>query len=323
MAHESQDQEEKLWPSHVEHIFIEIMLEEQLKGNMAKGVFKGSMWTSITTELNRRTGKDFILNQVQQKHNRLRTKQRKWSQLLRHTGLGWDEQTQTVTCSDEVWQYVVASNRGANSLRNKGCPDYPSLQQLFTPSTATGNLQIPSNTPPLNSDKERALEEELANANDNASAPTYLDDDCYTPNFDTFPHTVEDAEVEEVTQRAEKRPVIDASGKGKKVSKKSDRVSEMTVALREYTAMSRDKFSGKLGKGSGSSEQFAQSAVGGDPCSLPKAMEVLNSYADLSNKAYIKMSKVLQQKDDRVVFMCMPEHRRKSWIDAILNPEED
>lgn len=215
------------------------------------------------------------------------------------------------------------SNRGANSLRNKGCPDYPSLQQLFAPSTATGNLQISSNTPPLNSDEERALEEELANANDNASAPTHLDDDCYTPNFDTFPQTVDDVEVEEVTQRAEKRPVTDASGKGKKVSKKSDRVSEMTVALREYTAMSRDKFSGKLGKGSGSSEQFAQSAVGGDPCSLPKAMEVLNSYADLSNKAYIKMSKVLQKKDDRVVFMCMPEHRRRSWIDDILNPEED
>nr|POF09471.1 hypothetical protein CFP56_49236 [Quercus suber] len=62
--------------------------KKKSKGNMGKGVFKGSMWTSITTELNRRTGKDFIPNQVQQKHNRLRTKQRKWSQLLRHTGLG-------------------------------------------------------------------------------------------------------------------------------------------------------------------------------------------------------------------------------------------
>ena len=50
---------------------------------------------------------------------------------------------------------------------------------------------------------------------------------------------------------------------------------------------------------------------------------MLNLYADLSNKAYIKMSKVLQQKDNRVVFMYMPEHRRKAWIDDILNPEED
>ena len=119
---------------------------------------------------------------------------------------------------------------------------------MFTPSTATGNLQISSNTPPLNSEKERALEEELANANADVSAstPTHLDDDCYTPNFDSFPQTVEDAEVDEVTRRVEKRPVQDASAKGKKVSKKLDRVSEMTVALKEYTTMSECRYSGKL-----------------------------------------------------------------------------
>ena len=103
------------------------------------------------------------------------------------------------------------------------------MQQLFAPNTTIGNLQISSNTPPLNSDEERALEEVLANVN--ASALTYRDDDCYTPNFDSFSQTVKDAEVEEVTRRAEKRPVQDASGKVKKVSKKSNRVSEMTVAL--------------------------------------------------------------------------------------------
>ena len=220
---------------------------------------------------------------------------------------------------------TLQANRGAANLRKQGCPTYPSLQQLFTPSTTTGNLQISLNTPPLNSDKERALEEELANANAdvNASAPTHLDDDCYTPNFDSFPQTVEDTEVEEVTRRAEKHHVQDASGKGKKVPKKSDRVSEMTMALKEYTTMSEHRYNGKLSRTTGSSDQFAQSVVRGDPCSLSKAMDVLNSYTDLSNKAYIKMPKVLQQKDNRVVFMCMPKYRRKSWIEDILNPEED
>ena len=134
---------------------------------------------------------------------------------------------------------------------------------------------------------------------------------------------MEDAEVEEVTRRADKHPMQDASCKGKKASKRSDRVSEMTAALQKYNAMSERRYSGKLSRTTGSSDQFAQSIVGGDPCSLTKAMDVLNMYPDLSNKAYIKMSKVLQQKDNRVVFMCMPEHRRKSWIDDILNPEED
>ena len=37
MAHESQEVDEKIWPPQVKHIFIEIMLEEQLKGNMENG----------------------------------------------------------------------------------------------------------------------------------------------------------------------------------------------------------------------------------------------------------------------------------------------
>ena len=186
---------------------------------------------------------------------------------------------------------ILQANRGATNLKKQGCPDYPSLQQLFATSTATGNLQISSNTPPLNSDEERVLEEEIANAD--PSAPTHLDDDCYTPNFDSFLQIMEDAEVEEVTRRADKRPMQDTSRKGKKASKKSDRVSEMTAALQEYNAMSEHRYSGKLGRTTGSSDQFAQSVVGGDPCSLTKAMDVLNMYPDLSNKAFIKMSKVL------------------------------
>ena len=68
---------------------------------------------------------------------------------------------------------------------------------------------------------------------------------------------MEDAEVKEVTRRAEKRLVQDASGNGKKFSKKLDRVSEMTAALKEYNTMSECKYSGKLGRVNGSSDQFA------------------------------------------------------------------
>ena len=104
----------------------------------------------------------------------------------------------------------------------------------------------------------------------------------------------------------------DASAKGKKVSKKADRVSDITVALKEYNAMTREKFSGKWGKLSDTSEQFAQSTVEGDPCSLGKAIEALNKYKDLGNKVYVKISKALQQKDNKVVFMGILKHRGKT-----------
>ena len=77
MAHESQEVDDKLWPSHLEHIFIEIILKEQIKGNMKNGVFRGPMWQSMTKEFNEQINKNFLTKKVVQKHNRLRLKQRK------------------------------------------------------------------------------------------------------------------------------------------------------------------------------------------------------------------------------------------------------
>ena len=87
--------------------------------------------------------------------------------------------------------------------------------------------------------------------------------------------------------------------------------------------MTKERFSEKQGKSSCTFKQFAQSIVGGDPCSLGKAIELLNKYEDLGNKTYVKISKALQQKDNRVEFMGMSKHRRKTWMEDILNSEED
>ena len=67
--------------------------------------FKGPVWESVTRALNAQTG-NFVPKKVIQKHNGLRQKQCKWSLLLNHTGLGWDEiiqTTQIVIGTDEVW----------------------------------------------------------------------------------------------------------------------------------------------------------------------------------------------------------------------------
>ena len=108
MAQESQNAEDKLWPPHIEKTFNDLIVDEQQKGNMEHGIFKGPAWLSMTNALNEQTGKSFRPKQLQQKHNRLRSKQKKWSQLLSHTGLGWDETTQTVSASEEVWANVTA-----------------------------------------------------------------------------------------------------------------------------------------------------------------------------------------------------------------------
>ena len=76
--------------------------------------------------------------------------------------------------------------------------------------------------------------------------------------------------------------------------------------------MMRERFSGNRGKSSGTSEQFSQLATRGDPCSLGKAIDMLNQYEDLGSKAYLKISKALHVKENGVLFMGMLEHRRRA-----------
>ncbi|XP_023889574.2 L10-interacting MYB domain-containing protein isoform X1 [Quercus suber] len=158
MAHGSQNADDKMWPPYIEKIFIDIMVDEQQKGN-----FKAPTWLLIMNALNEQTRKSLSPKQVIQKHNRLRQRQRQWRQLLSHTRLGWDETTQMVTASEEVWAHVAAADPKANVLRKSGCPSYDKLQQLFAPNATTSAFQISLNTPTSDSDEEHALEEEITN----------------------------------------------------------------------------------------------------------------------------------------------------------------
>ena len=99
-------------------------------------------------------------------------------------------------------------------------------------------------------------------------------DDCY--NLDMEGITQDNPLATEQTQRADKCPIEEPTSKGKKVAKKADKASEMTIALQEYTTLERGRFNKKMGKSMGSSGHVAQSAIGGDPCSLGRALDVLN-----------------------------------------------
>ena len=64
MAQESQNAEDKLWPPHIEKMFIDLMVDEQQKRNMEHGIFKGPTWLSMTNALNEQTGKNFRPKQL-------------------------------------------------------------------------------------------------------------------------------------------------------------------------------------------------------------------------------------------------------------------
>ena len=46
----------KLWPLPIKKHFIDVLVEEEAKGNMSSGEFKKGVWTVVQNEFNRRAG---------------------------------------------------------------------------------------------------------------------------------------------------------------------------------------------------------------------------------------------------------------------------
>ena len=96
-------EDRKLWPEAVEKHFIDILLEEDAKGNMPQGQFKTRTWTVVMNEFNKRANKNYNKTQLTQKYQRMKGRHRIFSQLIGRTGMGWDPISNTVMASEEAW----------------------------------------------------------------------------------------------------------------------------------------------------------------------------------------------------------------------------
>ena len=63
------DDEDKKWLNAVKKHFIDILLEEDAKGNMPQGQFKPGTCTSVMNEFNKRANKNYSKTQLTQKNN--------------------------------------------------------------------------------------------------------------------------------------------------------------------------------------------------------------------------------------------------------------
>ena len=73
MATATSDAEDgKLWPLLVEKHFIDVIVEEEVRGNMPQGQFKKGLWGSIQSEFNLHANKNYQKNQLRQKYQRLK-----------------------------------------------------------------------------------------------------------------------------------------------------------------------------------------------------------------------------------------------------------
>ena len=64
MAASNDAENGKLWSPPIEKHFINVLVEEEIKGNMPSGQFKKGLWTVIQNEFNRRARKNYQKDQL-------------------------------------------------------------------------------------------------------------------------------------------------------------------------------------------------------------------------------------------------------------------
>ena len=108
MANATSDAEDgKLWPLLVEKHFIDVIVEEEVRGNMPQGQFKKGLWGSIQSKFNLHINKNYQKNQLRQKYQRLKVQHWVFSELIGCTGMAWDPVAKTVVGSDEAWANAI------------------------------------------------------------------------------------------------------------------------------------------------------------------------------------------------------------------------
>ncbi|RVX04394.1 L10-interacting MYB domain-containing protein [Vitis vinifera] len=300
------------WRGNTEKIFIDIMVNEVNKGNMDSGTFSTNTWRMILLEVNSQGKRNFNLKQLKQKFNRLRAMHREFSDLLKHTGFGWDAETNTVHALEETWQNYIRAHPNAKRFRSKGCPNYNLLGLIFNPSTATGALHYSSTQDPPNTDDEDEMDDNLEHGGVHVDVDTEIPDDPPQPEM-----------AGGVTTRSGKS-VTDSLLERK--GKKESRLSQMGDALKAWveaskarTETSRARIEALLARVDRYKSGTSSEATSGGTTdfSITRCMAALQTIELLDNDKYLKAVEKFTMPEWREIFMNMPDERKMAWLDRL------
>ncbi|XP_042387990.1 uncharacterized protein LOC121980089 [Zingiber officinale] len=145
-------------------MFVDIIYEKVKHNKLQTSTFTNTVWEEINKELYQVTNKNYGVERLKGKWNRLRTRQRLFAALLAHTGVTMDPDTNKVNAPEEVWaEFYLKNKKEYKSIRKEGCDHFHILSEIFGGTTATGDMHRASTQLPPTSDEERELEEAFIN----------------------------------------------------------------------------------------------------------------------------------------------------------------
>ncbi|KAJ0098904.1 hypothetical protein Patl1_21246 [Pistacia atlantica] len=137
------------WDAVVTHEFL-VLLADRAKTSHGASI-KTSEYKIISDKLWTKIRKKIEVDQLSSKYFRLRAVYNSWRALLQHRGFSWDHESQTPTCSKDIWQDYLKQNPRAKNFLHKGLIDKELYEVIFNKQNATVNLAYTSASQALDS----------------------------------------------------------------------------------------------------------------------------------------------------------------------------
>ncbi|XP_031388346.1 uncharacterized protein LOC116201301 [Punica granatum] len=99
------------WTDELESAFIDIMVDKFQRTHTSSWKLKD--WEQISRELEEKFPSMILgANKVKTKAQRLKTQYTQFTELIQHTGVGWDGLTNTVKASPDIWDKFIKGRGG-------------------------------------------------------------------------------------------------------------------------------------------------------------------------------------------------------------------
>ncbi|XP_040972526.1 uncharacterized protein [Gossypium hirsutum] len=202
------------WTKSMEHLFIEILVEEAQKGNKPSNTFKVISINRVVEAISER-----FQFQCDAKHveNHLRTEKNQWQIICTirgESGFGWDDNMKMITCDRATYDAVVMAHKKYEPFLNKSIDHYDEMALVVGKDMATGSF-----------------------------ARTFADIDLDDGNQDSVPIDCDNEETEEVRTKVSssstskrKRKNAQESVVDEQIKFVGEQLGKIANALEQFTA---------------------------------------------------------------------------------------
>ncbi|KAJ9682048.1 hypothetical protein PVL29_018098 [Vitis rotundifolia] len=126
------------WTLPMDHYFIDLLLDQVLRGNKIGQGFITQAWIEMVTLFNMKFGSHYDKDVLKNRYRHLRRQYNDITALLEHSGFSWDDTREMVTAEGFVWDSYIQAIPDAQSYRNKTVPNYHKLCVIYGQESSNG-----------------------------------------------------------------------------------------------------------------------------------------------------------------------------------------